>query len=136
MSFMDTFCLLFPSVRDNKGHRHFFGIFSMSCRVFLVEFPLLIVLSLLTEKAWGDPNFQNPTQKFYIITGITVKYAKNSLDLYPLQGIRGTQPITHRNRQEISSKFRLLRPCQLVFLKNVRWALTSKMHCCKYLFFS
>lgn len=87
------------SDHDDKGQCHFFGIFSMSRRVFLVTVPLMIVLSLPTlslptlslptlslptlslptEKARADPDFQKPTEKCRITTGITSSTPETTL---------------------------------------------------------
>lgn len=134
---------LAPSNQDGNGDhrarhlfRRFFGILSMSRRVFLVTIPLMIVISLPIEKIWVDTDFEKTYTDVPYSYWDYPKYTRNSADMQPLPGIQGTQSVSPRDKQETYSKARLLRPRQLVVLENGRWTITSETNCCKYIFFS
>lgn len=88
---------LAPSNQDDNGHRHFFGILSgilsMSCRVFLVSIPLMILLSLPIEKAWMDLDFQKACTEVPYYCWDYPKYARNSLDMQPSPEKQGNRPL-------------------------------------------
>ena len=108
---------LAPSNQDDKGDRHFFvilsGILSMSCRVFLVSTPLMIVLSLPIEKVWMDLDFQKTYTEVPYYYWDYPESARNSLDMQPSPGKQGNQSIIRRKlpihdmKMELQSVFKL-----------------------------
>ncbi|KAI9870079.1 MAG: hypothetical protein M1830_004712, partial [Pleopsidium flavum] len=116
---------LAPSNRGITHQRHFLGVLNMCLRVVLVTPALLILLSLPIEKAWVDSDFQESYTDFPNYFWDYPKYARNSLDMEPAPEYRPVKPNDRQELQNLSSKVRLLRPRQLVVLRDSQWVLDS-----------
>jgi len=106
-----------PSNRDANGKRSIFGVILTIIRILLVAFPLQICLVLPTTASWDDGDIKDNYTDFPGYHWKWPKYAINPLDMRP----DGTS--LEKPKKSISSLKRLLRPRQLVVLKDGKWVL-------------
>jgi hypothetical protein len=104
-----------PSNPDENGRVSILGVVDTFLRVVLVAFPLQIMLVLPTTASWDDGDIKDSYTDFPGYHWKWPKYATNPLDMRPSAM---EKPI-----KTISSRKRLLRPRQLVVLKDGKWVL-------------
>ncbi len=107
-----------PSNPDENGKTSIFGWILTCLRILLVAFPLQILLVLPTTTSWADGDIKESYTDFPGYHWKWPKYAINPLDMKPNE-ISSENP----NNTRISSRRRLLRPRQLVVLKDGEWVL-------------
>lgn len=112
---------LAPSNRKRGHHQNIFGVLQMCLRVILITPIVLPLLSLPFDKAWDDSDFQDSYTEFPNYYWGYPKYAKNSLDMEPEPDTEEVKSGSHQQTQRLSNKTRLLRPRQLVVLKDGQW---------------
>lgn len=98
----------------------------MCLRVILVAPIVLTLLSLPIEKAWDDSDFQDPYTEFPNFYWDDPRCARNSLDIKPGLETEEVESGGHQQTRSLSTKIRLLRPHQLVVLKDGQWVLEPK----------
>jgi hypothetical protein len=108
-----------PSNRDDNGKRSIFGVILTMIRILLVAFPLQILLVLPTTASWDDSDIKDSYTDFPGYHWKWPKYAINPLDMRP-DDTSLEKPV---KKKSISSLKRLLRPRQLVVLKDGEWVL-------------
>lgn len=105
-----------PSNPDENGKVPTFGWLWTFLRIFLVAFPLQILLVLPTTASWDDADIKDNYTDFPGYHWKWPKYAINPLDMRP-----SATPL-EKPLKTVSSRKRLLRPRQLVVLKDGEWA--------------
>jgi hypothetical protein len=106
-----------PSNPDENGKVPIFGWLWTSLRIFLVAFPLQILLVLPTTASWDDGDIKDNYTDFPGYHWKWPKYAINPLDMRP------SETALEKPVKTVSSRKRLLRPRQLVVLKDGEWVL-------------
>jgi hypothetical protein len=107
-----------PSNPDENGKTSIFGWILTCLRILLVAFPLQIVLVLPTTASWDDGDIKDNYTDFPGYHWRWPKYAINPLDMRPDESSL-EKPV----KKSISSRKRLLRPRQLIVLKDGEWVL-------------
>lgn len=113
-----------PSNRRVDNRRSCFGVLHMFLRVVFVIPAVLLFLSLPFEKAWDDSEFQQSYTEFPNYYWGYPKYARNSLDMEPQAGLANSNQ--GQQSRSLSVKVRLLRPRQLIILRDGQWELDSQ----------
>ncbi|KAI9684184.1 MAG: hypothetical protein M1829_003454 [Trizodia sp. TS-e1964] len=120
---------LAPSNKGQDNKRSFWGILYMCLRVILVVPIILVTLSLPLDKVWEPVEFKDTYHEVYNYCWDYPKHARNALDQRPPRNNSSTgsqQPATglaSNKMLPISSQPRMLRPRQLVVLKDGEWQL-------------
>jgi len=107
-----------PSNRDETGHVSFFGRIQSIIQILIVGLPLQILLVLPTTSSWDDDTVEDGYTDWPGYHWKWPKYAINPLDMRPLPG-----PQTIAKKSQPSYKRRMLRPRQLIVLKDNEWVL-------------
>jgi hypothetical protein len=107
-----------PSNPDENGKTPIFGIILTFLRILLVAFPLQIMLVLPTTASWDNGEIKDNYTDFPGYHWKWPKYAINPLDMKPDE-----TSLEMLTKKSISSRKRLLRPRQLIILKDGEWAL-------------
>ncbi|TVY62334.1 hypothetical protein LSUE1_G009476, partial [Lachnellula suecica] len=111
---------LAPANRDLKtGRISFLGRINSFVRTLSVGLPLQIMLSLPTTSSWDDGTVEDSYTDWPGYHWKWPKYAINPLDMRPVPGSQVAQKALP------SSRKRLLRPRQLIVLKDNKWVLDS-----------
>ena len=84
---------------------------------------ILVLLALPVQKVWEDKEFTNTYTAFPNYYWDYPMYARNSLDMRPLPREAQQQLDERSANKSLSYKVRLLRPRQLVVLKDGEWVL-------------
>lgn len=106
-----------PSNPDRNGKVSVLGQVQAFFQIVLVAFPLQILLVLPTTASWDDGDIKDSYTDFPGYHWKWPKYAINPLDMRPS---KTSMEVTVKS---VSSKKRLLRPRQLVVLKDGEWVL-------------
>jgi len=104
-----------PSNPDENGKVPFLGWLWTFLRILLIAFPLQILLVLPTTASWDDGDIKDNYTDFPGYHWKWPKYAINPLDMRPSETALG------KPARNVSSRKRLLRPRQLVVLKDGEW---------------
>lgn len=104
-----------PSNPDENGKVPVLGWLWTFLRIFLVAFPLQILLVLPITASWNDGDIKDNYTDFPGYHWKWPKYAINPLDMRPSETALG------KPAKNVSARKRLLRPRQLVVLKDGEW---------------
>ncbi|RDL37448.1 Uncharacterized protein BP5553_04881 [Venustampulla echinocandica] len=120
-----------PSDPDKEGKASLLGRVHSGFRILAVGLPLQILLCLPTTDSWEGGEINDNYSNFPGYHWKWPKYATNPLDMRPAPA--GQEIVTHNQ----SSKRRLLRPRQLIILKDGKWVLDpNPSRTTSYLFIS
>ncbi|MCJ1481285.1 hypothetical protein MMC06_001442 [Schaereria dolodes] len=114
----------------------FWGFVGATLRIPIVAFAIMVLLALPVDKAWDDQDFQESYTEFPNYFWDYPQYARNALDMRPLQTQEQVQARDRESDKSLSYKMRLLRPRQLVVLQEDRWVLDTDPQSQKYIFIS
>ena len=106
-----------PSYPNKDGKTTFLGVLQCGLRILVVGLPLQIMLSFPTTASWDDGDIADYYTDFPGYHWKWPKHAINPLDQRPVQG---SSVVTVKSQ---SSRKRLLRPRQLVVLRDNKWVL-------------
>ncbi|KAH8671846.1 hypothetical protein BGZ60DRAFT_406032 [Tricladium varicosporioides] len=109
-----------PANRDRKGRVSMFGRVHSIIRILVVGLPLQIMLVLPGTGSWEDGDTNDKYTEFPGYHWKWPKYAINPLDMKP-----GTesQSGSEKAKTVVGSRQRLLRPRQLIVLRDNEWVL-------------
>lgn len=108
-----------PSNRDRNGRASLLGRVQTVIRILIMGLPLQIMLSLPITSSWDDGDINGQYTEFPGNHWKWPKHAINPLDMKP------TPSSTEVKKKNLSSRTRLLRPRQLIILKDGEWVLDS-----------